>query len=110
MYVYLAEAEGTNKYKIGISKNPKKRIDSLQVGNGEKLVLIKEFKTKHNFVLESALHRNFSSKHVVGEWFELTEQDVKGFLEVCQKLEGNFDVLAESNWHYQEKVLKWKRS
>lgn len=35
----MAQVEGTNKFKIGISVNPKRRLRQLQTGNPDRLIL-----------------------------------------------------------------------
>jgi predicted GIY-YIG superfamily endonuclease len=103
MFVYLINAEGTNKYKIGVSKNTKLRLKALQTGSSERLTLIKEFKTNFGYKLEGALHRNYASKQVAGEWFELSLDEVAKFLDICQVLENNFQFLLEKNTYVQDK-------
>lgn len=31
------------------------------------------------------LHRNFSNKKIINEWFELNDDEVKNFITTCQK-------------------------
>ena len=71
--IYLFRAG--NRYKIGISKDPQRRLYdlsasplpiefvwSLQVGNAS--------------MLEGQLHKIFQEKRAHGEWFELSREDV----------------------------------
>jgi len=103
--VYLIQAEGTNSYKIGFTNNkPTERLKQLQTGNGTKLELVKEFKTKYGSKLEGQLHRHFRSKRTEGEWFMLETEDVKQFESVCIRYENNFDALKDNP--YMVKFLR----
>ena len=102
MYIYLIEAKGTGKYKIGISKNPKERLEQLQTANGEKLEIICTFATRYKYLLEKTLHSHFKSKQTLGEWFGLTDKEVENFALTCGKFELNFQILKESNSYFQE--------
>ena len=74
-YVYFISC-GPKKspfMKIGIAKDPQKRIMNLQVGNHEVLKLdstIECRSRRHAHHLEIWLHECFSSYHVRGEWFK----------------------------------------
>lgn len=69
-YVYFIKAEGLNRVKIGISKNPEERLKQLQIGSPFKLSLIAT--TPGNIELERSLHNKFSHIICDGEWFHLT--------------------------------------
>ena len=65
-------------YKIGISKNPKKRVKQLQTGNSHKIKLIFFEEVKEAKKAETIIH-NFlkdSGNHISGEWFSLTDNQV----------------------------------
>jgi hypothetical protein len=98
MKVYLANQEGTNLYKIGVTKKePTVRLKELQTGNASLLQLVESYPTKFGFKLESAMHAHYRLKQVNSEWFELTADDVDCFLIVCDKMEKTFEILKESN-------------
>lgn len=97
MYIYLINQNDTSLYKIGISKDIEKRLKSLQTGSGISLILMKSFLTTNSFKLESSLHAYYKLKKVNSEWFELTLEDVEGFLNVCEKQENNLNILKENN-------------
>lgn len=101
--IYLAQQQDSNLYKIGITKKePKKRIKELQTGNGNPLVLIESFKTKHDFKMETALHAHFNTKKREGEWFELSEEDVKNFASLCNDKEATMDFLKKNNFFWEQ--------
>lgn len=71
-----------NLYKIGISKDPNKRLKQLQTGNGNKLKIIQVFDVQNDRQLEKRLHGMlWQFKSILGEneWFYLTE-DVLSWL------------------------------
>lgn len=97
MKIYLIQQEGTDFYKIGITrKEVKDRLKELQIGNGSTLQLLYEFQTKYNFKLETALHAHYRLKRMTPEWFELTVEEVKEFLNICKKYEEIYDVLKDN--------------
>lgn len=105
-YIYLANIDGTDIYKIGFTKkDPKKRILSLQTGNPFKIVLIDTFQSEIAPQIESILHRFMSSKKYIaedgyslmGEWFKLTIEDVKKFKTECSKIENNLKIIRENS-------------
>ncbi len=102
MFVYLINAEGTDLYKIGVSKNPRKRILALQTGSSRKLRLVNEFRTDYFSLLEKTLHRVYSpfkkdmDDDVIGEWFYFEEGQANEFLSQCSSIIENFKIL-ESN-------------
>ena len=96
--IYLARQSETFLYKIGITKNkPKERLKQLQTGNAAPLILIEVFQTVHSFTMETALHAHFISKKKEGEWFELTDDEVKGFISICKEKEATMDFLKQNN-------------
>lgn len=98
MNIYLATQPGTQFYKIGISKkDPILRIKEIQIGNAIELTLIASFVTKWDYKLEAALHARYKLNQVNSEWFELTDEEVSLFIDVCTKLEETFDVLKKYN-------------
>ena len=79
--VYIMRNGNKNKFKFGVSKHPKKRVKQLQTGNPNKIKILficvidpnvkpRDVETIiHNFLKEN-------NKHVNGEWFELSEDNV----------------------------------
>lgn len=87
-YMYII-ADQNNHIKVGISKNPDKRIKQLQTGHPTKLQLIyvEEFECSRNHLLkiEELVHRKISEKykHASGEWFEASSnqiEEIKGII------------------------------
>lgn len=91
-YVYLINAVGTDKYKIGVTckNNVNERLKELQTGNGEELELINYFYTKYPYKIEKNLHLLYSNKRKKGEWFEFLDSEPNSFLTECNKMEEIF--------------------
>lgn len=82
-YVYLMHDEANDYYKIGMSNNPEYREGTLQ---SEKptisLVASHKYPTrKFAAAIETALHNVYKDNHVRGEWYKLTDKDVKIIIE-----------------------------
>lgn len=74
--IYIAKCNLYNYYKIGMSiKNVDARISQLKTSNPT-LELIKTFDVK-DVLIEKEIHKNFDSKKIRGEWFELSKNDLK---------------------------------
>ena len=98
-YVYLiGEIGNDNRYKIGSTrcKDVNKRLKQLQTGNSEELYIKESFETTRPFRLEKMLHNRFKSSNLIGEWFELSKDDVRGFKDVCEGLQKVIDCLKDN--------------
>jgi hypothetical protein len=81
-YLYfISEEQFNNKVKIGISKNPEKRLKQLQTGNPNKLVIIHTIQSPDYKLLERTLHDICGDLRLVGEWFELSESDLNKLID-----------------------------
>lgn len=71
--------------KIGVASSFPSRVNQLQTGNPRKLFVMFVIKTetqKEAFAIESNQHKIFSEKQSIGEWFDVTENDIR---KVCSK-------------------------
>jgi hypothetical protein len=103
-YIYLIQDE--IYFKIGYTyKSPKLRLDELQIGNPRILTLINTYNCIDGKGLEFLLHRYFHTKHILGEWYQLDENDVDNFIETCNKLNDNLSVLND-NYYFKNKIYK----
>lgn len=69
------------RVKIGVTCNIENRIRSLQTGNPETIVLEFIEERTNPTKAERYLHRCFSKKRLVGEWFEdLTVHEIRSRL------------------------------
>lgn len=80
--VYVVEQEGTGLFKIGYtaSDDAGRRVKTLQTGNGNELRLLGSFRCAGR-ATEAALHRRFSDRRRLGEWFALSLDDARNILD-----------------------------
>lgn len=96
MYVYLI-SNNLNQYKIGISKNPKRRIKELQTGNDSNLFIVNQYKSENYYKkIEFTLHNTYKHCNILNEWFELTNDQASMFISECVKIEKNFMFMDEN--------------
>jgi predicted GIY-YIG superfamily endonuclease len=93
--VYLIRSND-GRYKIGIAKNPKRRIKQLQTGNSDLLTLIESYETINARRIESSLHSKYSYARKEGEWFDLSINEEIEFISECNRLDNMFQVLKSS--------------
>jgi hypothetical protein len=76
-YVYVIRAGQSHNVKIGVTRNVKTRLKELQTGNPEILHVehvIPYASAYKAYAIEDALHKQFASRCVVGEWFLFTPE------------------------------------
>lgn len=78
-YVYLAECAG--RFKIGRSRNPKKREAALN-GGPDKVRIIHVIETNNSVLTEQIFHHRYASKRLSGEWFSLSSSEVGEIMSV----------------------------
>jgi|GEM_PF-4583675 hypothetical protein len=81
-YVYLINAKKTNRYKIGLTKNIKRRINGLQTSCPYKVQLVHAVFVGEAIRVEKALHDYFCNNRVFLEWFEFTPLEVKDVIKL----------------------------
>lgn len=67
---FIREADGP--VKIGVAKNPRERIATLQCGNPRPLEIVGVWRGYH--FEERQLHERFEHLRLAGEWFEPTDE------------------------------------
>jgi len=98
-FVYILENtnDSNTVYKIGFTTGTiQSRIKPLQTGNAYEITELYKFPTKYNRRLETAMHRYYKMDRMKGEWFNIEDNEVKNFLEICEKYEKGFDALREN--------------
>lgn len=71
-WIYFIQEEDHGPIKVGIGRDPGRRLASLQVGNPVRLKLRSAFKAPA--ALERLIHDHFSDERMVGEWFTNSEE------------------------------------
>jgi predicted GIY-YIG superfamily endonuclease len=105
MQIYVLEAENINLYKVGVSKDTKKRIKQIQTGCPFKLKVLLTFDSKYAFKIETNLHRRFkvfekkeyNGMELSGEWFALDKENLDSFIDLCKSSHNAFDALENSD-------------
>lgn len=87
-FIYLIHAQGTDRYKIGLTtRHPEARLSELNSSQSPyPLELIDWFETDNVTDDEGYLHEKFASYRVHGEWFQL---DRKILLKVRREYQGD---------------------
>lgn len=84
-------------FKIGYTKNSvEKRVKQLQTGSSEEITIKQVFETKHGMKVERALHSVLSHKRIIGEFFDLSLEDLNNFLIYCNKFEKGLDEIQNT--------------
>lgn len=73
-YIYVMKNQRNGFFKIGSSKNPEYREETLQAEEPE---IVKISATPGPKEIERQLHRLFSDKRLRGEWFRLTDEEAE---------------------------------
>jgi hypothetical protein len=84
-YVYLIQSEGENRFKVGISINPKQRIGGLRHAGGKalKVLFLSQPCTDAGArSVEYAVKQEFDRSRVAQEWYRLSWQQVKRVQEI----------------------------
>lgn len=96
-YVYLIRDPITNTYKIGVTRKlDGKRIKKLQTGNSAELQLMYTYHTLYPFRLETMLHNRFNQYNVLNEWYELPDDIVLNFLNICKDTDNVIKSLLDN--------------
>jgi len=88
VYIYFILA-GNGLTKIGIAKDIKSRMDTLNTASPIELTLLFYFEPQNAKRFEQALHNRFAHKRVRGEWFALSSRDISW-------IKKNYDILDGS--------------
>lgn len=91
-FVYLIKATKTNFYKMGMSKDPYKRLQSLQTGTPFELTILYRVFTFDCVALEKALHEYYQGYWLRGEWFDLPKSEVDNFIGVASTLDQEIEL------------------
>lgn len=91
MFIYLLKCD--NKYKIGISKQPFKRVKQLQTGNSAPIKIVHTYESKLSSKIETTLHNIYQMNRKIGEWFELNRTIEDTFLSECEQVENTLTIL-----------------
>lgn len=74
--LYVLRTAGTDLYKIGITKDLKKRLSNIQTGSPIPIEIYAFYPTEEYKSLEQSLHKLFHKRTIGGEWFKLSKEDI----------------------------------
>ncbi|MEH2201239.1 GIY-YIG nuclease family protein [Nostoc sp.] len=85
--VYLVNAKGTNRYKIGYTNRPfEQRLTELSGGQSPfPLIATKTILVEDAQTIELGLHHKFTSFRKHGEWFEFDNRQLKEVIKTMDK-------------------------
>lgn len=89
-YIYLIYC-ATGHYKIGLSKEPEKRLLQLNTAWPVELSLVHFFVADNAQEAEARLHAHYSAKRVKGEWFDLSQEQVAFIKSITSYQDGVFN-------------------
>jgi T5orf172 domain len=99
--IYFIHAQGTNRYKIGLTTRPYiarlKQLNSTQ--SAYPLVTVKTILVRDVNTAEKLLHHQFANYRRHGEWFEFNRRQVK---QVCREMS---KIAGKKNYVFQLKHL-----
>ena len=85
-YVYVIKGDtldsNHSSYKIGITKNIKERLETLQTSSPKKLRLIFKYPSTDSRTIEKSLHNHFRHYRIRdnGEWFKFQDSMIDSWL------------------------------
>jgi hypothetical protein len=98
-YVYIIK--NINGYKIGSSINPKKRIRAIETQQGCNVETILISDKRYDYkIKENELHNLYKNKNVIGEYFNLDDNDLSKIICNLYDTSPNNLKFAVSKWFY----------
>lgn len=82
-YLYII-SDNPNRTKIGIARNPNRRIKALQTGNPNLLKIYYQYSIPYYNCqnVETILHYILGRYRIKGEWFNITPEEAKTEVEL----------------------------
>jgi len=77
--------------KIGVSDNPRRRVDDLQTACPYEPQVLGEIRTDEPFTVESHLHEKYSRRQKRGEWYDLTAREKARLVALCDLNQAEVD-------------------
>jgi hypothetical protein len=96
-YVYLICDPSNDSFKIGVTRDINNdRLKKLQTGNSTELHIVSIYKCNYPFRLETMLHKRFINKRILNEWFELSNDEVINFINICKEMDNVIHIMLEN--------------
>lgn len=106
MYVYVIGPK-SGPFKIGIAANVETRRSIANVGNHQYLFVHHKHKAddeKQAKIIENELHYQYSSRHIRGEWFDITPDEVSNISQ--QIFNSTMMTMAPAGWSLLRKTAE----
>lgn len=100
VYLVSALVDDNKIYKIGYTRRDVNvRINEFKTGNPYEFEILKVYTTdKYGSSIEKKLHSTFNSKKINGEWFQLDQEDIDNFLNLCDVYHDMFNTLCDNTY------------
>lgn len=86
-YLYILRLEGHDIYKVGVSNNPKRRINDLRSANPFNINVLFSKKFEEVYEIEKIIIDLYSHNAIKGEWFNAYEECVSGTIKLLNELQ-----------------------
>lgn len=94
--VYIMQHGGM--CKIGVSKNPKKRLETIQIGNPNIEIIYESIPIFNAYEIENKMHKIYKENSIGREWFLIKDTETAiSILKEKVKTEGIFYVDIKDN-------------
>lgn len=105
MSLYLIRAG--NFVKIGVSKNIKSRLKTLQTSNPVELKLLAYTigNDEYDYIIESEIHEEFEDHRAKGEWFTLTKDQLINIVKKYN-FESDYDLENSTIWITENDIIQ----
>lgn len=109
-YTYLIEGthKGKKLYKIGKANDLNERMKRFEVKIPFDITPFTSFWVSKPLELESILHKQFSSKRVSGEWFDLDVNDIKKLLSIGNSYEVSDHELLKEDIEKEQRIKNYR--
>lgn len=92
VYVFGSNSDECKKIGCSLRNDAKHRMRSVQISYPFPLTIVRQWQTENPRALEQKLHSEFANKHERGEWFRLTDQDLKRCDQVAKDFSSSDDL------------------
>jgi hypothetical protein len=76
-YVYFIRESGMQRIKIGKADGPEQRKKELSTSSAHNHEIVHLLKSENPFKTENLFHKHFREKRCKGEWFDITEKELR---------------------------------
>lgn len=111
VYVIKVNAKSRNKSfycKIGKTSDIEKRFSTIQAYCPYELKKVVVQNTELNDYVEKILHNEFKSKHIRGEWFDLSKEDIDKIIDLLPKID-KIEYLHENYRNIYNELCRHKQ-